>query len=410
MRFPRIRRSGDPVIRMVLTTSALLGCLLLALRAFHSVVWCFARGDEEIVRSALEPFLRIERALPIVACVIYGFVRAERFHPACKARYRQWLALTPWTPDKPLPLGPVALTWPDALFAVFATLCFYGTAGMAGDLMWILLPAGVLLTAYLVGALLWLFATGRREGLVVTWGLAVLFLPGVPFVWLSALVVGLYLLSYRAYRMSLPAFPWGLDDAKKPKAVGGWPLGFVGPSQGEPESRGARLLGRWRVAALAGWWIFCVLSRMNEEGALALPPTRENVLVICAAIGEFVALIRWVTYCGFYHSPISLWGRLRTGRLIIPGYDRVLVPIAIVAAVGIALPVFLYALGASVPLGAAVCACIIFGLAVSLPPSMIEWRTTGKYSVRPPSARELSARSNGGSSPTRGKAAAFAGQ
>jgi hypothetical protein len=44
-----------------------------------------------------------------------------------------------------------------------------------------------------------------------------------------------------------------------------------------------------------------------------------------------IALIRWVAYIAW--PPVSLWGRLRTQRWIIPRFDRaLLVPVAIIAA------------------------------------------------------------------------------
>ncbi|MEQ8835261.1 MAG: hypothetical protein RID07_00485 [Lacipirellulaceae bacterium] len=56
------------------------------------------------------PFADFTIVLGLFAC---GAYRAMFFNPACRADYREWLVSTPWTPDKPLPLGPVRLTVVD---------------------------------------------------------------------------------------------------------------------------------------------------------------------------------------------------------------------------------------------------------------------------------------------------------
>jgi hypothetical protein len=52
----------------------------------------------------------------------YGLMRSTNFHPALDYRYHEWLRSTPWTPGSPLPEGPLAPVWQDAVVLTAATL------------------------------------------------------------------------------------------------------------------------------------------------------------------------------------------------------------------------------------------------------------------------------------------------
>jgi hypothetical protein len=88
-------------------------------------------------------------------------------------------------------------------------------------------------------------------------------------------------------------------------------------------------------------------------------------------------------YCNGYAPPINIWGRLTTGRLIIPGYDQVVLAPFAVLAVGIAAwyvplwlefnPIF------ATPIALAMMWWIIWGM----PPSLRQWRLTGNHRIVP---------------------------
>src|SRR6266487_2602254 len=59
--------------------------------------------------------LNIRTAILASAAGVYALYRLWRFHPACNQPYAAWLKLSPWTADKPLPLGPIHLVWQDAV-------------------------------------------------------------------------------------------------------------------------------------------------------------------------------------------------------------------------------------------------------------------------------------------------------
>jgi hypothetical protein len=82
-----------------------------------------------------------------------------------------------------------------------------------------------------------------------------------------------------------------------------------------------------------------------------------------------------------YAPPISLLGRLATGRLVIPGYDVVFAaPLAVAmvawllpeAAVGIAVPSLI-----AIPVTAA----IAVWLSLALPPRRAVWHYTGQHRI-----------------------------
>ena len=51
--------------------------------------------------------------LLLIFSVLHGYFRVRNFHPAINRKYRDWLAITPWSWKKVLPQGPVHLIWID---------------------------------------------------------------------------------------------------------------------------------------------------------------------------------------------------------------------------------------------------------------------------------------------------------
>ena len=57
---------------------------------------------------------------PLRCRVGFCLLSAGAFHPYSAASYRNWLMLAGWRPGKALPLGPVTLTWSDAVLLLIA--------------------------------------------------------------------------------------------------------------------------------------------------------------------------------------------------------------------------------------------------------------------------------------------------
>jgi hypothetical protein len=88
---------------------------------------------------------------------------------------------------------------------------------------------------------------------------------------------------------------------------------------------------------------------------------------------------RTLRYAMGYQWPISLTGRLLTGRLILPRYDLILLAPACIVALGLVAPTALARLG----VGAEAAAALTLGLAIAatvhLGPSPCAWNLTGGY-------------------------------
>jgi hypothetical protein len=97
--------------------------------------------------------------------------------------------------------------------------------------------------------------------------------------------------------------------------------------------------------------------------------------VLAGIIGVVVRLFR---YLDGYMPPTSLLGRLGTGRLIIPGYDRVFVAPAVAAIAAFGIPLAFEAAGWNERLGLSVATTATLFANLGMGPTLAEWRLTGR--------------------------------
>jgi len=72
------------------------------------------------------------------------------------------------------------------------------------------------------------------------------------------------------------------------------------------------------IGLLAGWYLFA------SESLLTNPADRVlMVKMVFAIVVLGFSFVRFLVYRDGYAPPISLWGRIRTFRWIVPGYDQV---------------------------------------------------------------------------------------
>jgi hypothetical protein len=286
------------------------------------------------------------------AAVVYAAFRLWRFHPACKPAYSAWLEMSPWTASKPLPLGPIHVVWQDALVVgVLAAVAYWHAQANPA------IPFIAFGMTYLCGLNLLLAVTARwLSCLVLGFLWPVLLLPvakGWPTV---AVIAAIIVVLWHGLRASLRAFPQGFlrastnpmgqrptsllqmqFDVRIPvlssssfdtssKAVG-WPYLVLSP-KGEVPAISTRT--SFFLGLLIGWWTYCV-SVLAEE------PVPPGVILF---VGMVLAGIRLLAYCKNVTTPFNIWGRFATGRLLVPGFDRVfLTPAGVIllAAFGAAL-------------------------------------------------------------------------
>ena len=181
-------------------------------------------------------------------------------------------------------------------------------------------------------------------------------------------------------RLALARFPWAdLPEPPKVEAAGqkscGWPFDALKPEP--PKSR----LGRPDLVALSlllGWFFFAAEAVVADLGPAPAPLMVFGQLLVMMTFGRLAA------YAQGHAPPIGLWGRIRTGRWIIPGYDQIFVAPLAIAIIGILAvdrfrPPFLtdeVALAGGLALAMLVC--------TTAGPDLARWRLTGHHRLVPP--------------------------
>ncbi len=316
------------------------------------------------------------QVLIALVAVFYGLYRGVTFHPYFRPDYREWLERTPWTRSMPLPLGPVHLVWEDAIAPVLL-----GLLALRHEDMPVLGPAIISAAAYLavLGAGFW--GTG-----LWSYGFSVFFLLGLvlrlkPFPEAAAgVAVATYFVCLLGLRACFAAFPWKertttiefrelFDLQKQQDKEMGWPFKQLSPV---PTTVCMPAVLGLFVSLLVGWWLYAFAANLSDAREQA-----EFLGVAYHVIGVVAALVRCLVYICGRLPPISLWGRVRTLRLIIPGYDQIfLAPLSIVAVVSLAnLSRKHFDLLVVAPVGV----FLILLIAFNMGPTFRNWHTTGKH-------------------------------
>lgn len=330
--------------------------------------------------------------MPLVAAaVIFALYRLFRFHPAANRYYAAWLRQTPWTPDKPLPLGPVHPVWQDvAVLAVLGAIAMWHAhrsplmpAAAFGitclTVMTIVLGFTRVWSAFVALGFLW---PALMLCPVADWRLAALFS-------LITLVV-----AWGNDRCLRDFRRWGAPEVQNLNAVArgrsdlnieiriegfgldlahlGWPYTMLSP-------KFRRRSISWRASFWLGtvlaWWVYCILVATDADPKPMLP-------LSCAMIG---AAVRVVIYCSNVAPNTNIWGRIASGRIILPGFDRVfLTPLAAVLA-GIAAGGFIPDAGVCHPMVEAISLGLILFILLAGGPGLEGWLLTAPLRFRPPS-------------------------
>jgi hypothetical protein len=335
------------------------------------------------------PFLDLSEFAPLVhfpqlgavyaLAVVYGLGRLSGYHPSRRSAYVRWLEQTPWTPRQPLPLGPVHFGWRDLLlFGILLAGALHAGIHPASPLI-VLGATYLIMTASVIAG-----SGAPAEATVLAFALpALTFLAGRP--WVALLVTAaLYAVGYAGLRRSLAAFPWRDPEEEKvhpslrpPRSLP-WPMNAVGPvPPKEPMSWAKGLI----IPLLVGW---CIYSALGHEATAAWFDEklgRLSPLLLAVFIGVAVALFRWVAYAAGHCAPISLWGRLRYGPLLVPRFDQIYVAPICTAVIACVAPGALHALGLGVIAAFAASIALVLAAAINFPPTRYQWKLTGAYRV-----------------------------
>ncbi|QDS98338.1 hypothetical protein [Adhaeretor mobilis] len=332
-----------------------------------------------------------------------GISRAVQGNPAYQDEYRQWLLTTPWSPEKPLPLGPVRLTVLDLVLLLVGTVVRpVDSAPWAVALAFLGTYSGVLIaTNYRSGqdgATFFCITTASLLPLAIFYSIT------DSIDWpVFALLFVITAVCQWAWLRTLNSFPW--------ENLPGWKFQFLGSKTKRPERRD-NLWPRvhpWEefdvqtqvtprqilyLACLWGWVAAMTVFTIQETIKSAVGDYSEEEFALVASLAWGIplvaavtlALMRFIRYRPHCSPPLSLWARLRTGRWLLSKHDHVYTaPLAVLlgglmGAGVLALLPFHLALEAFI--GTAIPTALAFGLG----PSLAEWRLTGGYrmSVAPP--------------------------
>jgi hypothetical protein len=314
----------------------------------------------------------------ILICALalaHGSLRVFLFHPLYDATYRKWLSLTPWSPRQPLPKGPIHLIWTDVVaMAAMYLLAYSNVVELAP------VPIFVFLAAYLLPLNL-TFVRGHVFFPVVSLFLAPLaFYPRADWLIASLVLVGLYVLAMVGLYQYFKGFPWNTDyweadtveelrqSALRQKVIG-WPFNFLRVI----DAPGVTVRAAFLASLLMVWWVHALAL------ARSLPGMDMPLAFIIPFASIYIAFFRTGFYTLRYRAPISLLGRLITGRLIIPRYDKVFIaPICIILA-GTIFPLVLYLLRLE-PGDLLECSLfMVVFLTFAMPPTLKTWRLTGAH-------------------------------
>ena len=227
---------------------------------------------------------------------------------------------TPWTVAKPLPLAPVHLIPQDGVILGLLLLLMH-TTGKELSLL-----AFAFLFAYQLAMAVTLLTTRQRwaaYGLLFCLAVAVRLLP-TGELGLVVLVL-VYPLTYLTHLRCLAHFPWRTNDplhvhaAKllaasqgRPSVTSqqlGYPFQYLAP---KPDASAISLAEGTALSLLAGVWAHaCIANGPDAESQDMISA------FLCLGLVSFAILARLVLYCGNYWPPISLLGRLATGRYVV---------------------------------------------------------------------------------------------
>jgi hypothetical protein len=312
----------------------------------------------------------------------YALFRLYRFHPVCNPAYANWLKLTPWTVAKPLPLGPVLPVWQDAaVIGILAVVAQWHAHVPAA------VPVAAFVFAYLVGFTLLMSLTRSWWHFVVLSFLwPTLMLPGAHGRLGFMVVAAIAVVIWHGHRQSLKTFPWklikGLEPGRNlmnvdvsfgssPSWFGaqqnlGWPYLALSPKIRPPSVSMAANLA---TSGLLAWWSYCVFIASEAE------PLPE--LIMC--YGFMGALSRVGIYCTGRLPPFSVLGRIGSGRIILPGFDKIFLTPLVTAVMAVLGAVFIRQSGPWYP---PVESCVLGMLTFVLlggGPTMKEWMLTGQH-------------------------------
>ncbi|HTN02550.1 MAG TPA: hypothetical protein VL132_11750 [Planctomycetaceae bacterium] len=345
------------------------------------------------------PIGQLRDGILVAMAIIYAGYRVAAFHPMLLPDYREWLMRTPWRWPRPLPFGPVHLVPQDlSLLGVMISLQQFG-----GVFSPHALPLTFLVT-YSAGIAVATWRTGACG-----WAYFVAAVLGIPLVLcarpveslLAALAVTV--IAILAAQVTLARFPWSgpawvahgdarsMKEAQERKVTEliGWPWNQMAPVS--PRLRIPRFDAI--CLSLLGGWLFWVAGMLFVEMQLGgnrfANPLNLGFAQFLMSKGIFwtmmvIVIRRIAIYIYGRRPPLTLFGRMFTGRWIIPSYDQILLAPIMVVVLASAGGALVWWPGNPAPLATAgVVEAVLLLVGLTAGPSLEAWRLTASHRVVP---------------------------
>lgn len=334
------------------------------------------------------PFEGPGAVLFVVYAVVYGFYRVFYFHPLYRPDYRRWLMSVPWSVDHRLPLGPVHLVPQDLLIVgVMSAITIYRL-----PITPLAVPIGFFF-AYTIGSIVSLGMLEHWTSAVLIFALGALVrfteAPWMIAAWLGAIFF-ITLIGYRQTMIDPATWDstwWGKqglsDSTGRPDQtlqernrinVLGWPWDYTSLKRNETP---VPFLTGLVISVLVAWWVHALVFHLQRH---ILGPA-QGLYWIMLLPTAIVAIVRVGIYCWGQLPPISILGRLSTFRWIIPGYDKVFIAPLFVLILGWYGPYVLFHWQLEPQYGIPLLTLMIFLTALTMPPSLDEWKFTGNHRI-----------------------------
>jgi len=330
------------------------------------------------------------------AVAVYGALRVFRTHPHANPSHRLWLAHSSWRWGKPLPVGPIHLVWEDlVVLAVPSCLLFLDAAPSDAVRLVPALGMAFFVTYLVVLLCATVVASVWAPPVICLFLIPLSFYPLCSLVGAFAVMVAIYLVLLWGVRLTLEDFPfneaeWQSTPTERhlKQAISngtiGWPYNMIGPRSNTP---GISLGTTVVVGALAAWWVHVTIGKFAEswgEVADALVGPEYLGFRFMGGLAMFclvAALVRAAIYINGFRPPISFFGRLLTGRWIIPRYDVILVAPICTYAFGVFGPTALRHAGVPDSALLAVCVFLFCLIVLGIGPSLATWCHTGRHRI-----------------------------
>jgi hypothetical protein len=200
--------------------------------------------------------------------------------------------------------------------------------------------------------------------------------------WCTAVALAIYGVAYWGIQLLLarlsnaeeiPPHPgWGLPTEKVEPLLG-WP---APPEQTERFRWSISQSDAFQLAVVVGWLFFCVAWQTRDANHVEQGLQNALGLITAVAIAG-----RILVYIVGYVPPISLLGRIITGRWIVPGYDIVFIAPLVAVLAAVLLPEAAIAVGLSKIVTYAATTGVVAWLTLTLPPRRTDWQLTGHHRI-----------------------------